>query len=104
MKIGQTLLSALVGWAIGMLTSLGLSFILPRVLPIAERISAVEGQGKWSLLLLVLIVISPISMIGGVVGSRMVREGGRAEQFLYAALFGLVFTMPVMCILYYMGW
>jgi hypothetical protein len=104
MKIVQTLLLALVGWASGMLTSLVLSFILPKVLPIAQRTSAIEGPGKWSLLLLVLVVISPISMIGGVLGSRMVREGGRAEQILYAALFGLVFTMPVMCILYYVGW
>ncbi len=104
MKIISSLGLALVGWVAGMLTSLGMSALLPKILPIAGRISAMESSGKSQVLLLVLIVISPVSLIGGLVGSRLVREGGRNEQILYAALFGFIFTLPVMCILYYIGW
>jgi hypothetical protein len=103
MKTIQTLVFACVGWVSGLLATLGLSGLLPKILPVTDRVSAVEGS--WKFLPIVLVLVTPAALVGGVVGSKLVKEGGRREQIIYAILFGIIFTLPfAACILWYTGW
>jgi hypothetical protein len=105
MKIGRTLICAVVGWVTGIMTTYGLSVLMPLILPIKEELRSYNMPGTWIMLLTVMAVVSPFALAGGVVGGRMVHEGGQKEQILNAILFGFLFTLPGACvILWYLGW
>jgi len=57
------------------------------------------GAGP-SLMTVVLIDLAATSLpaiIGGIVGGRIPKEGGRTQQLLVAALFGIILAVPCGC-------
>lgn len=103
MKILQHLFNALVGWIVGLLITVGFAFLWLNIIPVIDR----TGQGASLLVVLrsILIMVSPAAIIGGLIGGRMPKEGGRKNQFLAAAIFGLLFPLPFACYLFwYLGW
>ncbi|MGC8780974.1 MAG: hypothetical protein ACP5UQ_08935 [Anaerolineae bacterium] len=102
-KTSQMILSALIGWLAGATTLLGWSLLWPKVVPLAGRASAMPGY--WKILLLILVIITPFGIAGGVIGGRLPYEGGKREQILYAAVGGAVMTLVFgTCAFWYSGW
>jgi hypothetical protein len=103
MKISQMILSALIGWVAGMVSLLVWSFLWPQIMPMADRASALPGY--WKTLLFMMILMTPFGLVGGLIGGRMSREGGRRGQFIYAAAFGALLTVVFgTCAFWYGGW
>ncbi len=103
MKASRLILSALAGWIAALVTLLLWSFLWPKIIPLAERASALPGA--WKLLLFALVFITPFGVAGGIIGGRLPYEGGRREQLLYAALGGATATLVFgSCAFWYGGW
>ena len=66
----------------GALATLGLGLLWPTLLPAIVRIEHYYGAGPGLPLILALVLIfaSPAALVGGVIGSRLPKEGGQAEQ------------------------
>jgi len=45
-------------------------------------------------------------LVGGFIGSRIPREGGQTEQFMMAAIMGIIFSLPFACMVlwFFTGW
>jgi hypothetical protein len=96
------LVNAATGWVAGMLTILGMSAIWLKVFPVIERSG--QGQGIPIVLLMVMLILSPISISGGLIGGRIPKEGRRRDQIIYAAVTSLFMTTPFTCfLLWYTG-
>jgi len=103
MKTSQMILSALIGWLAGMVSLLVWSFLWPKILPMAGRASAFPGS--WKMLLVLMLVMTPFALVGGLIGGRLAREGGRRGQFIYAAAAGAMMTVVFgSCAFWYSGW
>jgi hypothetical protein len=103
MKILQHILNALVGWIAGLLITVGFAFLWLKIIPEIDRVG--QGRGFWTILSLILLVVSPAAIAGGVIGGRLPKEGGRINQMLYATIFGLLFPLPFACfIFWYIQW
>jgi hypothetical protein len=103
MKILHNIGFALTGWIAGLLVTVGFSFLWLRVLPVVERTG--QGAGFFSALGLILLLVSPAPLVGGLVGGRLPKEGGLKNQLAYAAIFGILFALPFACFLFwYTGW
>jgi hypothetical protein len=103
MKASQMILSALVGWIAGMVSLLVWSFLWPQIMPMAGRASALPGF--WKMLLVLMLVMTPFGLVGGLIGGRLAREGGRRGQFIYAAALGALLTVVFgTCAFWYTGW
>ena len=103
MKLSQHLLNALVGWISGLLIAIGFSYLWHVALPVVDRTG--QGAGIPIILTLILIILTPITIAGGVIGGRLPREGGRNQILIYAAIFGALFAIPFSCFLFwYTGW
>jgi len=92
-----------IGWISGMLWVVLLAFV---IMPNVFGSSASLASGADQLILgLVLLITTPEAMLGGIIGARMMREGGAASQAVMAAVMGALFTLPIGCIgLWYLGW
>jgi hypothetical protein len=54
---------------------------------------------------LVVILVSPATLLGGLIGGRALKEGGRTGQLIMAAVVGVIAAIPLSCIaFYYTGW
>ena len=103
MKILQHLLNALVGWIVRLLITVGFAFLWLNIIPVIDR--AGQGASIPIALLFILAWISPFAIIGGLIGGRLPKEGGRKNQIIAAAIFGLLFPLPIACFLFwYTGW
>lgn len=103
MKIRQHLLNALCGWAAGVILSAGFSLLWQKLLPVIDRTG--QGAGMYLVLGIILSIISPFAIAGGIIGGRIPREGGRNWQMVSAAAFGALFPLPFSCFLFwYTGW
>ena len=103
MKASQMILTALIGWIAGMVSLLVWSLLWPKILPIAGRASALPGS--WKMLLVLMLVTTPFALVGGLIGGRLSREGGRRNQLLYAIIFGAMMTLVFgSCAFWYTGW
>lgn len=98
MKISQWMTHALLGWVGGVVTTLAFSVFLLAVFPGIMRLSPDGSQPGLPLVIgLALLTIIPFSLVGGVIGGRVAREGGTAEQRLMAAIFGALLALPTAC-------
>jgi hypothetical protein len=108
MKIKQTLAYALVGWVAGVITALVVGLLWPTIFPAVIRIQHYYGTGPSLLLIIAIVLIyaSPAALIGGMLGGWVPREGGRADQFLLAAIFGALLALPFGCygMWFFTGW
>jgi hypothetical protein len=103
MKISQHLLNALSGWVAGIVIAFGFSFLWQQIFPVVDRSG--QGQGMMLILGIILAILSPFAIAGGVIGGRIPKEGGKLQQILYAAFFGAIFPLPFSCFLFwYTAW
>jgi hypothetical protein len=103
MKISHHLINALVGLVSGILITIGFSYLWKAILPVVDRTG--QGASQPIVLTIILILLVPITIAGGVIGGRIPREGGKNEALVYAALFGVLFALPFSCFLFwYTGW
>ena len=100
MKLSQNLVHAGVGWIAGMLTVLGLTLMWPIIFPGFVQASHYDvPQNNYAFVIgTVALIATPLALLGGFIGGRLTREGGRTEQRIVAALVGAVFVSPLVCI------
>jgi hypothetical protein len=108
MKIPRPLVFALTGWVVSAVAIVGVGLIWPAVFPAIIRINHYYGIGPSLLTIIELAIVfaSPGGLLGGVVGSRLPREGGRNEQLLMAGIMGIIFALPFACfgLWFFTGW
>lgn len=92
-KIVNHLLNTITGWVVGLLTTLGLSFLWLNIIPVIDRTG--HGPGLPVILLIIMGMVSPVSVIGGFIGGMIPKEGGRKDQMIYAAIMGAFLTTPL---------
>ncbi len=103
MKILRHFRNALVGWIAGLLFSTGFAWLWQQIMPVIERTG--KGAAFPVVLSLILALISPLAIAGGIIGGNLPKEGGTIQQIFYASLFGVILTVPVSCFLFwYTGW
>jgi hypothetical protein len=103
MKFTNYLLYALVGWLAGLVMTVAFSWFWQAIFPVIERTG--QGAGLPIVLSIILFLVTPLAIAGGIIGGRLQREGGRGSQLLFAAIFGVLFIIPVSCFLFwYTGW
>lgn len=103
MKILRHLRNALVGWIAGLLFCVGFAWLWQQIIPVIDRTG--RGAALPMVLGLILALISPLAIAGGVIGGNLPKEGGPIQQIFYALLFGILLTVPVSCFLFwYTGW
>jgi hypothetical protein len=103
MTMRRNLLFALIGWVAGLCSILGMALIVfPILLGIRKSISTAPDLLAFAL---VLLLVSPAALLGGLIGGRVPREGGRSGQLIMAAVVAIIAAVPVSCILFwYTGW
>jgi hypothetical protein len=103
MKLSHHLINALCGWAAGLLSTILFSILWKQVIPVVDRTG--QGASLMPLIILILLVLTPITIAGGVIGGRIPREGGKGQMLIYAILFGVLFSIPFSCFLFwYTAW
>lgn len=108
MKISRSLAFALTGWAVGAIAVVSVGLYWPTAFPAIVRNDHYYGfgPGLLSIIGLALLISSPGALAGGVIGSRLPREGGQTEQYVMAAIMGVVFALPFACmgLWFFTGW
>ena len=103
MKFTHHLRNALSGWIAGLLFTIAFGWLWQQIFPVMDRTG--QGDALPVVLSLILVLISPLAIAGGVIGGRLPKEGGIWQQIFYAALFGTLFPVPFECFLFwYTGW
>ena len=108
MKIPKPLVFALAGWLAGALAIVGVGFTWPAIFPAVVVVEHYYGAGP-DLVTIIgfgLTLASPGGLIGGLIGSRIPREGGQREQFYMAGIMGIIFSLPLACMIlwFFTGW
>jgi hypothetical protein len=108
MKIHRTLVFALIGWMVGAIATAVVGLSWPTIFPAIVVVEHYYGAGP-SLLTIIgfsILLASPGGLIGGLIGSRIPKEGGQNEQFMMAAIMGIIFTLPFACMVlwFFTGW
>jgi drug/metabolite transporter (DMT)-like permease len=100
MKIRQNLTFMVSGWIAGELATLGFGLFWPVMFPaiIQFRHYFSAGSSMFFVLAILLILVSPLALVGGFIGSRVPKEGGRVGQLLMAAVFGIMLSLPFACL------
>src|SRR5262245_16949393 len=103
MTFRDNLLFALTGWAAGLCCVLGIALVVfPIFFGISKSISTLPDLLAF---VLVVILVSPAALLGGLIGGRAVKEGGGHGQLSMAGVVGMIAAVPLSCIaFYYTGW
>ncbi len=108
MKIRKALTFALTGWLVGAILVVAIGFAWPKIFPAIVIVEHYYGAGPSMLTIIVfsILLASPGGLIGGWIGSRIPREGGRTEQFYMAGIMGIIFSVPFACMMlwFFTGW
>ena len=108
MKIPRPLAFALTGWLAGVIATIGVGLYWPTVFPAIVQVQHYYGAGPniFTIILFALLFASPGGLIGGLIGNRIPKEGGWAEQYIMAAIFGILFALPFSCmgLWFFTGW
>lgn len=103
MAVRTHLLFALVGWLAGVVITLGVAFVIFPAL--FGQVRTTFGQADLVILGLVLLLVSPAALAGGIAGGRMAQEGGQRTQIVLAAIVGIIIALPFSCVAFwYTGW
>ena len=99
MRILKNARYLLAGWLAGVVTIFALNSIWPIIFPGIVQAQHYDSPaiGLPFILAVTLVIATPAALIGGLVGSRLPREGGRAEQTIVAALIGAILVIPFGC-------
>jgi len=108
MKLPSPLVFALTGWLSSAVAIVLVGLAWPAIFPAIVVVEHYYGAGP-SLLVIVgvsIILASPGGLTGGLIGSRIPREGGRNEQLVMAAIMGILFSLPFACLVlwFFTGW
>jgi len=100
MKIRQNLAFMVSGWIAGEIGTLGFGLFWPVMFPaiIQFRHYFNAGSGLFLIMGILLIIVSPLGLVGGLIGGRVPKEGGRTSQLIMAAVFGVILSLPVACL------
>lgn len=108
MKILRTLAFAVTGWVVGAIATVIVGLSWPTVFPAIVVVEHYYGAGPSlvTIILFSIILASPGGLVGGWIGSRLPKEGGQTEQFIMAAIMGIVLTLPFACmgLWFFTGW
>ena len=90
----------LTGWLAGLAAILLLGVVWPAVLPSGQNLTHFYGTnlGPPLVILTAILIGSPGAIVGGLIGSRLPLEGGRRDQFVAAALMGILLALPFSCL------
>jgi hypothetical protein len=108
-KILNFLLIAITGWIVGIVTTFALGFMWLHVIPVKDRVIQEAGiLGEFLYIarfeVFVIDIISIVSIVGGIIGGLVPREGTRKDQLVYAAIISGALTTPVVLfLLWYTG-
>jgi len=101
MKLTALLRYALTGWVAGELALLLLSFVWPSIFPGFINYKHYYPNGPapdLPLIVFVNVVVASLpAIIGGVIGGRLPKEGGRTQELIMAGIFGIILAVPVGC-------
>ena len=87
MSIRQNLTFALIGWVASLSSVFGIALIaFPVFFGISRSIRTLPDLLAFAL---VALLISPAALLGGLVGGRALKEGGRTGQLIMPAIFRL---------------
>jgi len=107
-SITQSLKFALAGWVAGAVAAVGVGFTWPTIFPAIIVVGHYYGAGPSlpTIILFAILIASPGGLAGGIIGSRIPREGGRTEQYLMAGIMGVIISLPFSCLILWLftGW
>lgn len=91
------------GWIAGIAAVLLLGVVWPSAFPGIVNVQHYYAYGPAlpAIVIGAMVVASPAAALGGLVGSRMPREGGRTEQILVAGLMGIILALPFGCLIFW---
>ena len=108
MKLPRPLVYALTGWLVGAVAIVVIGFAWPSIFPAIIVVEHYYGAGPGLLTIIgaSLLLASPGGLIGGLIGSRIPREGGQTEQLYMAGIMGIIFSLPFACMIlwFFTGW
>jgi hypothetical protein len=108
MKIPRPLAFALTGWLAGVIVTIGVGLYWPTIFPAIVELQHYygDGPGMFTIIVLALLFATPGGLIGGMIGNRIPKEGGKTEQFIMSAIFGVIFALPFSCmgLWFFTGW
>jgi len=98
-KLRASLGFALLGWMAGAAATLILGVLWRWMMPAIVNLEHYYGAGPGLpvILAIVALLASPAGLVGGLIGSRIPREGGRLEQQVAAMIAGVLLALPFAC-------
>lgn len=98
-SISEYLSSALTGWIAGVLGTLVFGLAWTIIFPAIVNPEHYYGPGPGLPLIIGLAALwaTPGALIGGLIGGRVAREGGKWTQRGLAAIFGILLSLPCSC-------
>lgn len=99
MRILKNLRYPLAGWVAGIVTVLALTAFWPTIFPGITNTEHYDSPPIAIPLILgtTFVIVTPIALLGGLIGSRLPREGGETEQMLVAIIVGALLSVPFVC-------
>jgi hypothetical protein len=108
MKMRRLMGFALTGWLVGAIAIVGMGFAWPSIFPAIVVVEHYYGSGPslFTLVVFSILLASPGGLVGGIIGSRIPREGGLREQLYMAGIMGIIFSLPFSCLILWIftGW
>jgi hypothetical protein len=99
-KKRSPLVFMLTGWLAAVAAVLLLGVGWPSVFPSGLKLAEFYGSnfGYPLVVLTAIIIATPVSLVGGLIGSRIPREGGQRDQYVAAALIAILMALPFSCL------
>jgi len=108
MSIPRPLKFALTGWLVGALAAIVVGFSWPTIFPAIVVVQHYYGSGPtlFTIIIISILLTLPSGLIGGLIGSRLPREGGLREQYYMAGIMGVILSLPFSCMVlwFFTGW
>lgn len=103
MTIRSSLLFALIGWLAGICVTVGIGFV---IFPALMGTAPALGIGAQLLIFgVVLLFVTPAALVGGWIGGRLPKEGGKSAQLVMAGIIGVIAAVPFSCAgFWFSGW
>jgi hypothetical protein len=101
--MGRNITFAVIGWVAGVISTVVLGLLWPIIFPAIINVENYYGAGPSLAVIIgiVLLFVTPASIIGGLVGGRLAREGGERGQRLLSIIFGITLATPCGCMGYW---
>jgi len=108
MKMPKPIGFAMTGWLAGAVAGVVVGSAWPVIFPAIVIVKHYYGAGPGILTIIAFstLIASPGGVLGGIIGSRIPREGGFREQIWMAIIMGIIFSLPFACMIlwFFTGW